>query len=201
MTHFIKLFLPLYFILFFGISFFGISLLIFKKIGKNPNVLPNDNTPYGLVGRYFKIILVLIFLYVIFLFFCSLEIQNKYLKIIDYQLFIVQLCGILLMVFSLIWVLIAQNNMKNSWRIGIDKNEKTELITSGLFNYSRNPIFLGMTISLVGLFLITLDFISLIFLILGYVLIQIQIRLEEEFLELTHGDLYIEYKSRVRRMI
>jgi len=58
-----------------------------------------------------------------------------------------------------------------------------------------------MLISLVGLFLITPNVWTLIFLILGVVLIQIQIRLEEEFLEKMHGKNYLEYKSRVRRLI
>jgi protein-S-isoprenylcysteine O-methyltransferase Ste14 len=48
---------------------------------------------------------------------------------------------------------IAQYQMSNSWRIGIDEKNKTELVTKGIF-YSRNPIFLGMIISILGIFLI-----------------------------------------------
>lgn len=201
MTLFIKFFLLIYFIIFFGIAFFGTSFFVTRKIGKNPNVLPNDDTAYGLIGKYFKIILISIFLYVILLSFCSLEFINILLKITYFKSNNLKICGIILIIFSLFWVIIAQINMKESWRIGIDKEVKTDLITSGLFNYSRNPIFFGIILSLIGLFLVTFDFISLLFLILGYVLIQIQIRLEEEFLEQIHGNLYIEYKNRVRRMI
>ena len=42
---------------------------------------------------------------------------------------------------------------------------------------------------------------SLLFMILGYVLIQIQIRLEEEFLTEQHGEKYLTYKEKVRRLI
>ncbi len=91
--------------------------------------------------------------------------------------------------------------MRNSWRIGIDTETETELITSGLFQYSRNPIFFGMIISLLGLFLTTPNALTCLFLILGYVLIQIQIRLEEEFLTHQHGQKYLEYKQKVRRII
>jgi protein-S-isoprenylcysteine O-methyltransferase Ste14 len=90
--------------------------------------------------------------------------------------------GFFLLIVSLIWTVIAQSDMKNSWRIGIDTESKTELITTGLFSVSRNPIFSGMIFTLTGLFLVTPNALTLIFLILGYVLIQIQIRLEEEFL-------------------
>ncbi|WP_413614210.1 methyltransferase family protein [Flavobacterium sp. N2013] len=81
-----------------------------------------------------------------------------------------------LLVVALIWTIIAQNQMKNSWRIGIDTETKTDLITSGLFKFSRNPIFLGIILSLVGLFLTTPNALTVLFLILGYVLIQIQIQ-------------------------
>jgi protein-S-isoprenylcysteine O-methyltransferase Ste14 len=91
--------------------------------------------------------------------------------------------------------------MKNSWRIGIDTETKTELVTSGLFSLSRNPIFFGMILSLIGLFLTTPNAFTGLFLILGYILIQIQIRLEEEFLIKQHGQHYETYKQKVRRLI
>jgi protein-S-isoprenylcysteine O-methyltransferase Ste14 len=54
---------------------------------------------------------------------------------------------------------------------------------------------------LVGLFLVTPNALTALFLILGYVLIQIQIRLEEEFLGKEQGQAYINYKQKVRRLI
>jgi protein-S-isoprenylcysteine O-methyltransferase Ste14 len=100
-----------------------------------------------------------------------------------------------------VWTVIAQGHMKNSWRIGIDNETKTELVTSGLFSVSRNPIFFGMTLSLAGLFLTTPNALTAIFLIVGHILIQIQIRLEEEFLTNQHGQKYLNYKQQVRRLI
>ena len=91
--------------------------------------------------------------------------------------------------------------MKNSWRIGIDTETKTELVTIGLFSISRNPIFFGMILSLIGLFLTTPNALTSLFLILGYILIQIQIRLEEAFLIKEHGQNYLLYKQKVRRLI
>ena len=44
--------------------------------------------------------------------------------------------------------------MSNNWRIGIDEENNTELVTIGIFSISRNPIFFGMIISVFGLFLI-----------------------------------------------
>ncbi|MYD46543.1 MAG: isoprenylcysteine carboxylmethyltransferase family protein [Gammaproteobacteria bacterium] len=40
----------------------------------------------------------------------------------------------------------SQYQMGQSWRIGVDENEKTELVTHGMFSCSRNPIYFGMLI-------------------------------------------------------
>jgi protein-S-isoprenylcysteine O-methyltransferase Ste14 len=109
--------------------------------------------------------------------------------------------GLTLLFISLVWTIIGQGHMKNSWRIGIDTETKTELVTTGLFAFSRNPIFFGMILTLLGLFLTTPNALTVLFLVLGYVLIQIQIRLEEEFLTKEHGQPYMEYRQKVRRLL
>ncbi len=200
MTDFLRFFIPLYFILFFTTAFFGASFIVAKRIGKNTNVLPKDDSAYGLIGKYFKLCLLGLFLYTILLFLFSDDLFQLYLiHFLDIK--ILKYVGIFLMILSLIWVVIAQIHMKNSWRIGIDEESRTELITSGLFKFSRNPIFLGMIVSLIGFFMSLPTMISLLFLILGIVLIQIQIRLEEVFLLKQHGENYVDYKNRVRRLL
>jgi protein-S-isoprenylcysteine O-methyltransferase Ste14 len=200
MSDFIKIILPIYFIIYFGVAFVLKSLIVAKRIGKNPLVLPKDDSAYGLIGLYFKLTLIAMFIYVlayslfptwhsIFLIIPSLD--NETIKYI----------GLVVLAVSLVWTIIAQGHMKNSWRIGIDTETKTELVTTGLFGLSRNPIFFGMILSLIGLFLVSPNALTFLFLILGYVLIQIQIRLEEEFLTNEHGQKYIDYKHKVRRLI
>lgn len=200
MTDFIRVFIPLFFIIFFLTAFFGTSFIVSKRIGKNPNVLPKDDSAYGLIRRYFKYTLFLIFIYTVLLFIFPEDISSSFKINLPKESFF-KYIGIALLILSLIWILIAQFQMKNSWRIGIDENVKTELITAGLFNYSRNPIFLGILVSLIGLFFTLPTLISLSFLIISNILIQIQIRLEEEFLLKQHGKVYLQYKAKVRRFL
>ena len=101
---------------------------------------------------------------------------------------------------ALIWTAVAQWLMGTSWRIGIDEVHKTELRTSGLFSLSRNPVFLGMLAALLGLFMLLPNALTLLCLVAGYLLLQIQIRLEEEALLRQHSITYENYKSRVRRL-
>jgi protein-S-isoprenylcysteine O-methyltransferase Ste14 len=196
----IKIILPIYFAIYFGIAFVLKVFSIARKIGKSPLVLPKDDTAYGLVGRYFKFMLVAIFLYVMgyailpdkyIQGFIFVHISNKATAII----------GLSVLAIALLWTAKAQGDMKNSWRIGIDSNTKTDLITTGLFKVSRNPVFLGMIMVLTGLLLITPDAFTLLFLILGFVLIQVQIRLEEEHLSKMNGEAYSLYCRNTRRFI
>ncbi|THV62237.1 methyltransferase family protein [Chryseobacterium candidae] len=199
MADFIRFFIPFYFIIFFLVSFVGISYKVAKQIGKNPDVLPKDDSAYGLVGLYFKLILFALFIYTMLLLFFPKEIFSAFkINVLEYDIF--QYTGIISMIFALTWVIIAQLQMKNSWRIGIDNSAKTELVTHGLFRFSRNPIFLGMTISLIGFFLAFPTVIAFAFLLTGNILMQIQIRLEEEFLLKEHGEIYKTYKKTVKRM-
>ena len=200
MEKYISIILLIYFIIYFGLAFVLKSVIVAIQIGKNPLVLPRDDSAYGLIGFYFKLTLIVLFIYVLFnalfpgYYDCFLIISHLDHPAITYV-------GLVFLLIGLLWTVIAQVQMKNSWRIGIDIETKTELVTSGLFSISRNPIFLGMILSVAGLFLVTPNALTLIFLILGYVLIQIQIRLEEEFLTKEHGQSYINYKQKVRRLI
>lgn len=43
--------------------------------------------------------------------------------------------------------------MKDSWRAGIPDKDRTKLVTTGIYRYSRNPAFLGFDFMYVGLLL------------------------------------------------
>ena len=109
--------------------------------------------------------------------------------------------ALILIHLSLLWISVAQYQMSNSWRVGIDENNKTELITKGLFSYSPDPIFLRMVISVAGIFFILPNTLTFFLMLTTYIVIQIQIRLEEEFLEKQHGEQYLIYKKTTKRLL
>jgi protein-S-isoprenylcysteine O-methyltransferase Ste14 len=200
MVDLLRLILPIYFIVYFGVAFVFQSVVVARRTGKNPFVFPKDESAYGLIGFYFKSLMIALFVYV-FIYSIFPAWHSYFLPIKQLDNSVLKYIGFFLLFVSFVWTVIAQTNMKNSWRIGIDTVTKTELVTTGLFSISRNPIFFGMIITFTGLFLITPNALTVLFLILGYVLIQIQIRLEEDFLHNEHGEKYVEYKKKVRRMI
>ncbi|MCU0336566.1 MAG: isoprenylcysteine carboxylmethyltransferase family protein, partial [Sediminibacterium sp.] len=74
-------------------------------------------------------------------------------------------------------------------------------VTKGLFRISRNPIFFGMLMTMIGFFFLIPNALSLLVIVCGYLLMQVQIRLEEEFLTKQFGEEYTHYKKQVRRWI
>lgn len=111
------------------------------------------------------------------------------------------LLGWSLLLIAFVIVIVAQVQMGSAWRIGIDVGQKSELVTDGIFRYSRNPIFLGMRFTFLGLFLLLPTAFTLLLWVLGDVMIQIQVRLEENYLSETFGAAYQRYIERVRRWI
>ena len=197
---FLRWYLPFYFAIYLGVCFIWRSYLVWKRTGKNPMVLGSSDSVFDYVGRWFKFAIVLIAI-VVGAFVISKEAYAWLVPITYLEQEALVLIGIGLTIISLVWIAVAQAQMGASWRIGIDHKNKTGLVSVGLFRRSRNPIFLGMIWTIMGFFLILPNAVSLLALVLGYVLIQIQVRLEEEFLERAHGSAYLEYRRMVRRWL
>ncbi len=199
-TNYLNSILPIYILVYFLAAFVVKSIMVAKQIGKSPFVLPKDDSAYGLIGLYFKMTMISLGVYsLIFAFFPELQIYCKPIQNLENNS--IQIIGISLLLFALVWTIAAQHHMRLSWRIGIDLETKTELITTGIFKLSRNPIFLGMISCMIGLFLVNPNAVTLILLIISYLLIQIQIRLEEDYLAQQHGEIYAQYKLKVRRYL
>ena len=53
--------------------------------------------------------------------------------------------------------------MKDSWRAGIPDKDKTELVTTGIYRFSRNPAFFGFDLMYVGVLLLYGNLLTLSF--------------------------------------
>ncbi|HEX8249045.1 MAG TPA: isoprenylcysteine carboxylmethyltransferase family protein [Pyrinomonadaceae bacterium] len=196
----LRIILPLYLVAYFGVAFVWRSVAVWKQTGINPYVLGKTDNAHDFIGVAFRLTFALIVaVIIVFAFFSPLYQYAAPLIWIEHRS--VKSIGLVLLVASLVWTAIAQIQMGKSWRIGIDRENRTELVQSGLFRVSRNPIFFGMRVALWGFFLTLPNAITLLALVLGDVLMQIQVRLEEEFLSSAHGEKYAEYCRGARRWI
>ena len=109
--------------------------------------------------------------------------------------------GAVLMLIGAALVWRAQNDMGAAWRVGIDPTERTGLVTHGLFQFCRNPIYLGLQIGLCGFIGLVPSYFTVTLLMLASVLFQVQARLEEVHLLSQHGELYSDYCHCVGRFL
>jgi protein-S-isoprenylcysteine O-methyltransferase Ste14 len=102
--------------------------------------------------------------------------------------------GLLLIIWSLV-------SFGKSFRVGIDTEHPDKLITSGVFAFSRNPIYVAFAFILLGQFLIFSNWILLVYLGAGVWLFHRQVLLEEEYLKKHYGKEYLEYCNQARRYL
>ncbi len=198
MKEFLRYYLPVYLLIYLVTAFILPSYRVWKKTNVNPITFRGADDAHDYIGKLFKIVMIGLTVTVIIYAFVP-SIYSFLLPVFWLEYQTVQFIGIGLLALSLGWTVLAQIQMGNSWRIGIDEEKETALVQTGLFRLSRNPIFLGMQITLLGFFLVVPNALTLLILVLGFVLIQIQVRLEEEFLIKMHGGEYENFKRKVRR--
>lgn len=108
--------------------------------------------------------------------------------------------GIAVTLIGVLLTFAAQYSMGESWRIGVDPEERTELVTAGAFRLVRNPIFTAMLITATGLAMIIPNVISILGLVALFVALEVQVRLvEEPYLRTVQGAEYRAYAQSTGR--
>lgn len=189
-----------FFIIFFLLVFVLRSYLLWKKTNINPLTFNKGDDAHGYNGKVFVFISILE-LAVVSVYAFAPNWYKYLLPFWYFEIDIIKWTGWFLLILSLVVVWLAQSHMRESWRIGIDEINKSELITTGFFGISRNPIFLGIMIANAGLFMVLPNAFTLLIVCLSTISINTQIRLEEEFLLNEYVEKYINYKERVSRWI
>ncbi len=124
-----------------------------------------------------------------------LPIQQLFFPPITYLGIVAIAVGIIVLLFCA--YLFRQKNT-----VIVPFQESSYLIRESIFNYSRNPIYLGMIITLMGVWLylgsLTPVFIVPVF---AWLIQKLFIKEEERMLEAKFGQEYREYKATVRRWV
>lgn len=109
--------------------------------------------------------------------------------------------GLIIAAFGVLLFIIAMLTMKDSWRAGVSK-DKTELVTDGIFRFSRNPAFLGFDLMYIGVLLVFFNWVLLLFSVLAVLSLHLQIvNNEEDAMLAAFGEEYVRYKSKVNRYL
>lgn len=106
----------------------------------------------------------------------------------------VRIAGIVLGLTGDLIFLIAVRTMRDSWRAGIPETDRTEFVSQGIYQYSRNPAFLGFDLMYIGILLMYFNWILLLFTTWVVVMLHLQILQEEKYLKTVFGEEYLAYQ-------
>lgn len=114
----------------------------------------------------------------------------------------IQVIGIVVATAGIAATVYAQLEMGDAWRIGVDEQETTTLVRTGVFGRVRNPIYTAMFTFGLGIALVTPNLVAFAGFVLLVATIELQVRrVEEPYLLRTHGDTYRDYTASVGRFI
>ena len=107
----------------------------------------------------------------------------------------ITLTGVLIFIISVV-------QMKDNWRAGVQREDKTNLVTTGIYSISRNPAFLGFDLMYIGVLFTFFNWYLCFATGFVVVIFHLQIvNVEEDFLLDAFGEEYVRYKKKVRRYL
>ena len=109
--------------------------------------------------------------------------------------------GWLLAFGGIVGIVVAQAQMGVSWRIGIEEEEQTALVTRGVYRYVRNPIYSALFVVLAGACLASPSGWSITACLLAGGGIWVQTRREERHMLASHGEAYAAWAREVGRFV
>lgn len=126
----------------------------------------------------------------------------KYLPLMIYKNSIIALIGMVIIIDGLLLVFLSAYRFKREGTAIKPFKESSKLVVTGLFAFSRNPIYLGMVLVLCGIALMLGSLSSFIIPVIFLIFIRQNFILKEEkHLFVQFGDEYCAYQKKVRRWL
>lgn len=198
-TEFTRWYLALFFS---GVAaFYTVRIVLLVRRGSGPRVFTGERFTYTWWNHLsFRVFRVLIWLVCLTrLLFPGVD---RFIGLIpQLQNASVIVAGNLLLTAGFTLTLAAHFSLKEKWSSGINPSGPARLKTSGLFRFSRNPMYIGVAMGQLGFFLALPSLFSLLCLPIGLLALQRQVRAEESHLAAAFPQYYPGYAALVPRWI
>lgn len=113
-----------------------------------------------------------------------------------------RIVGVVITALGVVAFILSVLQMKDNWRAGVAKEDKTFLVTNGIYSISRNPAFLGFGLMYIGILFAFFNVYLCFATAFALVFFHLQIvNVEEDFLVEAFGNEYIAYRKKVCRYI
>lgn len=184
-----------YIVIFLGVPY-GLALFnknvrrVMKSFGEGYK----ENTSKWWKFFYLAIILIVLWIVIILLYSFHYNSINWFWRISVLDNVPIKIFGLIFLSFSLLESILLHSSWLN---INISKDEKSRLITTGMYRYTRNPQYLLLIHGVLGTFLIMPNLLTLAILVCT-TFVYYNLCLEEEKILLKkYGEKYEHYKKEV----
>lgn len=109
--------------------------------------------------------------------------------------------GVVFLCLNLVISLAALIHLRDSWRVGVLEDQQTDLVTTGIYAWTRNPYFVAYILMFAAYTVLLQNVILLGLSIVGCLFIHRMILTEETYLHEVHGDAYLKYKQSAPRYL
>lgn len=116
----------------------------------------------------------------------------------SFPILIIRILGVLLGILAVVFFALATVAMKSSWRVGIPE-EKTVLVTNGIYRWSRNPAFVGFDLLYLSMCLMFFNIPLLVISVWAAIMLHFQVLQEEEHMKKMFGEDYLNYMKHTFR--
>lgn len=162
----------------------------------------NENHPrfmFILYPVFFLLLFVWVFELAKPVFHFQFSILNSRLTTLLADYLFLEIAGALLIFIALVFTALTLHHFNNSLRFGLNENNRGELITNGIFSFSRNPFFLSIMVYFLGTALVFPTWFFIGWTVLAIFSIHLFILKEEKFMKEHFGENYRNYRKKVRR--
>ena len=115
---------------------------------------------------------------------------------------LLRIIGIVITAIGVTVFIISVLQMKDNWRAGVQREDKTNLVTNGIYAISRNPAFLGFDMMYIGILFSFFNWYLCFATVFALACFHLQIvNVEEDFLIDAFGEEYLQYRRKVCRYL
>ena len=172
-----------------------------KSIAFDPIILTKPDSTHRRVEVFLQASMILWWIQLFIFSFPKDWIDLTFIPTMYLPFFIFEPIGYLLLYAGLFIIASALYTLGKSWRIGIDEKNAGPLVTRGLYQYIRHPIYTGAFVILLGSLFVLPNLLTFFLVFCAATGFATEAYLEEQFLLSKFGDVYKGYMTETGRFI